>query len=77
MIRVVLVRHGQSAWNLENRFTRSECLKDTVERLLPYWHLTTIVQSLIEERLTWPVRAVLMGGGGHCGHFLLDFSSPF
>ena len=25
---------------------------------------------LIEERLTWPVRAVLSGGGGRLGHFL-------
>ena len=32
----------------------------------------TTVRSLIEERLTWPVRAVLLGGGGHYGHFLPD-----
>ena len=29
-------------------------------------------RSLIEERLTWPVRAVPLGGGGHKGHFLPD-----
>jgi len=29
----------------------------------------------IEERLTWPVRAVLLGGGGHYGHFLPDLLS--
>ena len=32
-----------------------------------------IVQLLIEERLTWPVRAVLLGGGGLHGHFLVNF----
>ena len=30
----------------------------------------TDVCSLIEERLTWPVRAVLSGGGGASPHFL-------
>jgi len=33
-----------------------------------------MVQSPIEERLTWPVRAVLLGGGGRYGHFLPDLS---
>jgi hypothetical protein len=28
--------------------------------------------SSIEERLTWPVQAVPMGGGGHYGHLLPD-----
>src|SRR5947207_1992341 len=63
MHKLVLLRHGESTWNRENRFTgwtderfpgkdrryaglrddqlpRTECLKDTVERFLPYWHET-------------------------------------
>ncbi len=31
------------------------------------------IKDLIEEWLTWPVRAVLWGGGGRRGHFLLGF----
>src|SRR5437763_1529148 len=48
MHKLVLIRHGESTWNLENRFTGwtdvefplTECLKDTVARVLPYWNST-------------------------------------
>ena len=62
MKQLVLLRHGQSTWNLENRFTgwkdvdlteeqkpRAECLKDTVDRFLPYWN-EAIVPDLQKNR---------------------------
>jgi hypothetical protein len=47
MYKVVLLRHGESVWNKENRFTgwtdvalSDQGLEDTVERFLPLWHET-------------------------------------
>jgi hypothetical protein len=34
-----------------------------------------MARSLIEERYTWPVRTVLLGGGGLRGHLLPDLTN--
>lgn len=84
MIRLVMLRHGESAWNLENRFTgwtdvdlteqgvreahqagrdpryaglkpgeapRSESLRMTLERVLPYWHETIVPDLRAGKRI--------------------------
>ena len=38
--------------------------------------LESLFPLLIEERLTWSVRAVLLGGGGYYGHFLPASERP-